>query len=180
MYRIYSRALTTTELASDRQGREIEERGGEGGHAGEHVTPIESAAEDRLDSLRRSEAQVNLPLSCAISSDWEDDEIPISVAGLGLLAALAFVGFWPSASRSLCLAVSLAAGLLLLPLASSTLPPINLLLFPLTSLAGGASVVASSNTLDAAVAGAEPRWIGWASGCPISDATSVRLRWNDV
>jgi hypothetical protein len=146
--RIYSRALTKTEIASDRRGHESEDRGDEGGSAGEQATRAESAADDHPEGLRHSESQVDAAASCAISSDWEDDEIPISVAGLGLLVALAFLGFWPSASRSLTLAVSLAAGVVLLPLAASTLPPINLLLFPLTSLAGGLSVVVSVRRVD--------------------------------
>jgi hypothetical protein len=63
----------------------------------------------------------------------------VAVACLGLWP----VGRWPTLGAALCLLVSLAAGLALLLLASSTLPAINLVLFPLTSLAGAASVIVS-------------------------------------
>ena len=61
-----------------------------------------------------------------------------------MLVAVAVAGFWPSAGWLPCLVVCLAAGLLLLPGAGSTLPSLGRLVIPLTSLAGGASVVAGS------------------------------------
>jgi hypothetical protein len=77
---------------------------------------------------------------CEISSDPEDKYIPVAAAGAGLLVAVACIGLWPCGGGLLWLLVSLAAGFLL---PTSTLPPINLWLIPLTSLAGGASVVVS-------------------------------------
>ena len=68
--------------------------------------------------------------------------------GTWLAGSSGVVGSVARWGRSVCLLVSLAAGFVLLPLASSTLPPINLLLFPLTSLAGGLSVVVSVRRVD--------------------------------
>ena len=52
----------------------------------------------------------------------------------------ACIGLWPSTGALLCLTVSLAAGLVLLPATSSNLPLLGLWMMPLLSLAGGASV----------------------------------------
>jgi len=130
--RIYSRALTSAEIVSDMQGHVVD------GLAAEGVTGEESGSHGTAAPHDKFRAP------CAVSSDYEDAaEIPIAAAGVGLLVAVACVGLWPSVGGLLCLVVSLAAGLLLLPLTASTLPSMNLCLVPLTSLAGGASVVVS-------------------------------------
>ena len=126
--RIYSRALNAAEIVSDMSG---------------HVTDVlvpERVAGDNTDSRRAHKRDDLVHAPCAISSDREDKHMPIAAAAVGLLAAVATVGLWPSGGELLWLVVSLAAGVLL---PTSTLPPINFWLVPLTSLAGGASVVVS-------------------------------------
>jgi hypothetical protein len=126
--RIYSRALTVAEVTSEMAGT-----------VGDVPVPEHGAGED-------ANSQPTLPVRklvrapCAVSSDSEDKYIPIAAAGVGLLVAVACIGLWPFGDGLLWLLVSLAAGLLL---PTSFLPPINHWLVPLTSLVGGASVVAS-------------------------------------
>ena len=129
--RIYSRALTNAEIVSDMRSRVIDGPAPEG-------APGEDGGSQR--TLTRYN---NFHAPCAVSSDQEDAEIPAAAAGVGVLAAIACVGYWPSTAGIAYLLVSLAAGLLLLPLTASTLPSINLWLIPLTSLVGGISVVVS-------------------------------------
>ena len=81
--------------------------------------------------------------SCRTWTDNEDARIPGAAAALGVLVAIACVGFWPSAGGLLSVAASVLAGLLLLSVTPATLPAMNLWLIPLTTLAGGASVAAS-------------------------------------
>ena len=119
---LYSRALTNREIVSDMRGRVMD------GPAAESAT----GARDH---------DVHAP--CAVLSDHEDAHIPMAAAGVGMLVAIACVGFWPSIAGLVCLLVSLAAGFLLLPLTASTLPSMNLWLIPLTSLVGGMSVITS-------------------------------------
>ena len=126
--RIYSKALNSAEIASQMRG---------------HVTgppALDLGEEDNMDSRQTHRRHDLVHALCAISSDREDRFVPIAAAGIGLLAAVAGVGLWPNSGGCLWLVVSLAAGGLL-PL--TTLPPINFLLVPMTSFAGGASVVAS-------------------------------------
>jgi hypothetical protein len=122
--RIYSRALTAAEIASDMQGRMTDAPTGD--------TETAKSAPPKGENWVRT--------SCALISDGEDKHVPIAAAAVGLLAAVAAVGLWPSGGSLFWLLASVAAGALL-PL--STLPPINFWLLPLTSLAGGASVVVS-------------------------------------
>src|SRR4029453_1022214 len=81
--------------------------------------------------------------SCRMRSDDEDARIPGAAAALGVLVAVACVGFWPSAGGLLGVAASVIAGLLLLLVTPATLPAMNLWLIPLTTIAGGASVAVS-------------------------------------
>ena len=74
--------------------------------------------------------------------------MPIAAAAIGMLAATVCLGLWPSTGRLLGLVVSVAAGLLLLPAMSPTLPALNSWLVPLTSLAGAPSVAASIKRQD--------------------------------
>ena len=73
--------------------------------------------------------------------------MPFLTVALGLLAAVACAGLWPSPKPVtlpiVCLGVSLAAGSLLLPVGASTLPWYDLWIVPILSLAGGASVALS-------------------------------------
>lgn len=128
--RTYSRALTAA-IISDMAG-----------NVADALAPERVAGEDansqRTLPLHELIHTVHTPSE--ISSDLTDKYIPIAAAGVGLLVAVACIGLWLYGGGLLCLFVSLGAGLLL---PTSTLPPINLWLVPLTSLAGGASVVVS-------------------------------------
>jgi hypothetical protein len=137
--RIYSRALTRAEIATDMTGAVADGMVAEGG-AGEGAP---GATGEETRGVRAAERHHNSRAPCAIASDREDGEIPIAVAGLGLLAAVACLGLWPSGGGPLSLVVSFAAGFVLLLVASPTLPSINQWLFPLTSLAGAISVAVS-------------------------------------
>jgi VanZ family protein len=129
--RLYSRALTKAEIASDMHATVID------GLAAQHTT------ERGVDNSRASGRPKDLGVPCVGLSDYEDAMIPGMAAALGVLAAVASVGLWPSARSLLCLVVSLAVGLLLLPATASTLPSFNLWMLPLLSLVGGASVAVS-------------------------------------
>jgi hypothetical protein len=115
--RIYSFALTNAEVAVDMQGGTVPEP------AAQRMSPNPS---------------------CAVSSEPEDAKIPGAAAVLGVLAAVASIGLWPPARPLLRLAVSLAAGLLLLPAIAPNLPLFSLSTIPVVSLAGGASVTLSA------------------------------------
>ena len=127
--RLYSRALTKDEIVSDMQGTAID---GVVGHP----------AQERVDSSRGIRPSENLNLSCGPSSDEEDARTPGAAAAFGVLVAIACVGLWPSAGSLFCLVVSFVAGLALYPVMAPTLPGLDLLIIPLASLAGGASVAA--------------------------------------
>jgi hypothetical protein len=125
--RIYSRALTPAEIIADMKG-----------HVGNGAAP--GPARGAPDTRPADPPLGPARSSCAISSDHDDKHLPIAAAGVGLLSAIAAVGLLPKGGVLLWLGVSLAAGVLL---PSATLPAINLLLIPLASLVGGASVALS-------------------------------------
>jgi hypothetical protein len=131
--RIYSRALTAAEIVADMQNLVVD---------GLATEAVPGGVEPRRRGTAARHGHAHAP--CAVSSDREDAAaIPIAAAGVGLLVAVACVGLWPSIGWLPCLLVSLVPGLLLLPFTAATLPVLNLWLIPLTSLAGGASVVVS-------------------------------------
>ncbi|QIG51809.1 hypothetical protein G5V57_31335 [Nordella sp. HKS 07] len=117
--RIYSFALTKAEIAADMRGR------------------VDGSSVQRAADAGYQE------VPCRILSDQEDARIPAAAAIVGVLVAVACIGLWPSTGALLCLAVSFAAGLVLLPATSSNLPLLGLSVIPLVSLAGGASVAGS-------------------------------------
>jgi hypothetical protein len=119
--RIYSRALTKSDIG-----------------AVMHGTPM--AAKSAGGSSHRIRDSVG---PCAVVTDKEDAKIPGAAATLGVMVAVVCLGLWPSAGALLCLTASLAAGLLLVPATSSTLPLFDLWMVPLISLAGGVSVTFS-------------------------------------
>lgn len=130
--RIYSFALTNTEIAADMRGRVID------GLAAQRATGR------GVNNSRRAGHPRDLDAPCAVLSEPEDARmIPGAAAAFGVLVAVACVGLWPSAGLLLCLVISFAAGLLLVPATASTLPPFSLWMMPLVSLAGGASVAVS-------------------------------------
>jgi hypothetical protein len=118
--RIYSFALTREEVAADMHGEVIR----------------------RAAGIRRSPPHAQAD-TCSLASEYEDSKIPLMAAILGVLAAVACVGFLPSDARLPCMIASLAAGLCLLPLMAPTVPSITRLMMPLVSLAGGVSVAVS-------------------------------------
>jgi uncharacterized membrane protein YeaQ/YmgE (transglycosylase-associated protein family) len=120
--RIYSFPLTKEEVAAAMRGEVIQHTTG-GGKA----------------DLPRNGGDA----ACGASSEYEDSKIPAMAATLGVLVAIACVGFWPSGATFPCFVMSLAAGLLLLPFMSTTLPLLSRWTVPLVSLAGGASIAVS-------------------------------------
>jgi Concanavalin A-like lectin/glucanases superfamily/VanZ like family len=126
--RIYSFALTNSEIAAVMRGEVIDVVAAHRVAGGVNIGPGRST-----DQTSR----------CAVFSEGDDKKVPAVAATLGVLVAFACVGLWPSASSLLYLFSSFAAGLLLLPAAASTLPSFTLWMIPLVSLAGGASVVVS-------------------------------------
>jgi hypothetical protein len=129
--RIYSRALTQAEIIRD--------------------IGVKAMSTPGLSKSRRLPAQSILGTErpkkdlhglCA-GSDPEDARLPAAIASIGVLAAVACVGLWPSGGPMLSLIVCLAAGLLLAPTLSFTLPSFARWMMPLVSLAGGVSVVLS-------------------------------------
>jgi hypothetical protein len=123
--RIYSLALTQAEIAADMRGAAIKAQRISRANAGDN---------------RGAGHSGDIRDPCSGASDREDAKIPGAAAALGLLAAIACIGLWPTAGSLTLLIVSLAAGLLLLPATSSTVP---LWIPPLLSLAGGASAAVS-------------------------------------
>jgi hypothetical protein len=119
--RVYSLPLTKAEIAADMHGsanRFVLQRN-TGGYRGPRTR-----AKDRKEE-------------CSGTPDPEDDKLPGGAATLGVLAAIACAGLFPSSGPLRCLTASFAAGLLFVPATAFTLPLLMLLL----SLAGGASVV---------------------------------------
>jgi hypothetical protein len=129
--RIYSRALTQAEIAADMHG------------AGSNVVAIQHTTGKRIDSHGSAKGPRQLDTQCTGLSEVEDARIPGAAAVLGALVAVACVGFRPALGPMTYLFISFAAGLLLLPAMTSTLPLLCFWMMPLVSLAGGASVAVS-------------------------------------
>jgi concanavalin A-like lectin/glucanase superfamily protein/VanZ like protein len=133
--RLYSRALTKAEVRSDMQRTD-------GTHGPDSIAAQPPTA-GRISSSGGVGTSQDLDALCGAVSDEEDKTIPGAAAAFGVLVAIACVGLWPSAGSLLYLAVSFAAGWLLLPALAPTLPSLDLWMTPLVSLAGGASVAIS-------------------------------------
>jgi Concanavalin A-like lectin/glucanases superfamily len=79
-----------------------------------------------------------------------DAKVSGLVVTFGLLVAFACAGLWPTAAyRWPCLALSLGAGFLLVPVLAVTLPAYYYRLIPLLTLIGGAAAVCSTRSSDA-------------------------------
>jgi len=127
--RIYSRALTHAEIERAMNGVEV----------GSH--PPEKVARARADEIMEK----RLPggaFRCYQPTRDEDALVPGFMVAAGMLSALTCAGFLPG-HRSFLLAASLAVGLLFIPFASISLPRFFAWMFPILSLAGGASVAVS-------------------------------------
>jgi VanZ family protein len=122
--RLYSRALTRSEIGAVMQGAQ----------------PAEEVRNPGAEQVFHGAEPQG---ACSWSSEFEDAKVPAAAAMLGAFMALACIGFYPTARPFSYLLVSYLSGLALLLVASSTLPPLNHWTFPMTSLAGGASVVFS-------------------------------------
>jgi hypothetical protein len=125
--RIYSRALKAVEIASDMLS-----------HTTGTAVGDDLAREKAYAPQSQEDEWVHA--SCTILSDAEDRHIPIAAAAVGVLVAVAAMGLWPNGTALVWLLISVAVGALL---PSSTLPPINFWLIPLTSLGAGASAIGS-------------------------------------
>jgi VanZ family protein len=112
--RIYSFALTKSQIAADMRGE-----------------AVQAPATVRADGGP----------PCAPWSDREDKELPLMAAVLGLLVTVACLGVWPSATRLPMLAMSVAVGVLLLTVTAPNLPAFDTWMLPLAALAGGASIM---------------------------------------
>jgi VanZ family protein len=123
--RIYSFALTKDEVAADMAGKVI------------------NRPAQRTVERAGTELSTGRDAACRVLSEYEDAKMPGVAGVIGALVAVSVVGLWPSGAPVFCLAASFAAGLLLLPFCSSTLPWANRWVIPLTSLAGGMAVAIS-------------------------------------
>ncbi len=124
--RIYSLALKKNEVAEVMHGSLLKRARGQGVNR---------------DSGTRRRKDVRTP--CAVFAEPCDIEIPLAAAVAGVLAAIAWIGIRPRAASLMALGVSAVAGLLLLGGAGSDLPFFDWICIPLTSIAGGASVILS-------------------------------------
>lgn len=128
--RIYSFALTNTDVAADMRARTID---------GE-ATAATGPSTNRSQRMGRGG---DIDTRCAMLSDPEDANVPGETAVFGALVAVAFLGLWPSAGLVVFFGISFAAGLLLVPAMAPTLPSFTLWMMPLVSLTGSSSVAVS-------------------------------------
>ena len=120
--RIYSAALTQADIAVVMSGKEL----------------------NSLPFPRKDGGPGGQVTDCAALSDSEDGRIPLAVAALGVLVAIACTGLSPrQPARLLNLAVSLSAGFFFFATRASSLPSFNLWMMPLVSFAGSVSVAIS-------------------------------------
>ena len=123
--RIYSLPLTKAEIVADM-------------HGSVHSSALQRAAgSDHSRTPPRPEDQKE---ECSGSPDPEDKNLPGAAATLGVLAAIACAGLFPSSGPLRTLIASLAAGLLFVAATASTIPVLTRWVMLLLSLAGGASV----------------------------------------
>ena len=123
--RIYSLPLTKTEIVADMHGSAHDSALQRVAHGDHGHTP--SHLEDGNEA-------------CSGLTDPEDEKIPAAAVVLGVLAAIACAGLFPSSGPLSCLIASVAAGLLFILATASTLPMLARWMILLLSLAGGASV----------------------------------------
>ena len=122
--RIYSLPLAKAEIVADM-------------HGSEHSSGLQAAGSDHSRTPPRPEDQKE---ECSGSPDPEDKNLPSAAATLGVLAAIACAGLFPSSRTLRTLIASLAAGLLFVAATASTIPLLTRWVLLLLSLAGGGSV----------------------------------------
>jgi Concanavalin A-like lectin/glucanases superfamily/VanZ like family len=133
--RIYSLPLTKAEIAADMRGS---------------VPPAAPHRAAGQDDRRASSPSEDHGDECSGTPDPGDEKIPGAAAALGVLAAIACAGLFPSSEPLRCLIASLAAGLLFLTVAVPTLPITTRCMILLLCLAGGASVAFTMRRQDGA------------------------------
>jgi hypothetical protein len=126
--RIYSRALEQAEIEADMETATTQ--------------PVSLPAKGTSSgALERADT------ACAPKPAEADARISGLVVTFGLLVAAACVGLWPSAAyRWPCLALSLAAGFLLMPTLAPNVPGYYVKIIPLLTLAGGVAVVSATRS----------------------------------
>jgi len=124
--RIYSLALTKAEIATVMRG-----------------AVVERSAKLGVNGHRRTRRPIDARTSCAAFAEPYDIQIPLAATAVGLLAAVACIGLWPSASSALYITISVVAGSAVLARATLDLPSIDFMTMPLASAAGCASVIFS-------------------------------------
>ena len=92
------------------------------------------------------------PGKCSWLSEREDGRLPAEVVLVGVLAAVLSLALVPGRLVIAALASGLV-GSLVYAVSAATLPPFNLWMFPLTSAAGGVSVVLSLRRSATAIIG---------------------------
>jgi hypothetical protein len=128
--RIYSRALSQTEIAADMRGAS----------PADLVDPVRSqSTSSREDAVPTSKGPSP---PCAIHSDREDAFLPMIAAVAGVLIAVSSLALL-SATTVLPSVLSLAGGLLIVACRFMTLPPLAWFTIPLAALSGGAAIIAS-------------------------------------
>ena len=126
--RIYSKALTPSEVEADMHG----------GPVTGAASALSTSRADDVVRRNRSEGRG----TCHQPTRPDDATAPGWMVALGMFAAIACAGFAPRRTL-LALAASLLVGLLVLPAARFVLPSYDLWLLPLLGLAGGVAVIAS-------------------------------------
>jgi hypothetical protein len=124
--RIYSRALSASELQAEAHGG------------------TSSRAQPSSEALTASEP--SSPVACA-TADPPDSRVAIVVLAAGMFIAVACIGWWPTSTRwqgAAILAISLGMGFLQLFLIGSAVPLFLRWLIPWLSLAGGSTIVISA------------------------------------
>jgi hypothetical protein len=122
--RIYSLPLTKAEIVADM-------------HGSVHSSALQAAGSDHSRTPPRPEDQKE---ECSGFPDPEDKNLACAAAILGVLAAIACAGLFPSSGAHRTLITSLAAGLFFVAAMASAIPPLTRWVILLLSLAGGASV----------------------------------------
>ena len=122
--RIYSLPLTKAEIVADM-------------HGSAHSSGLQAAGSDHSRTSPRPEDQQE---ECSGYPDPEDKNLPAAAAILGVLAAIACAGLFPSSGRLRTVIASLAAGLLFVAATASTTPVLTCWVVLLASLAGGGSL----------------------------------------
>lgn len=122
--RIYSLALTDSEIGAAMRGSVVERARGTGMHGSLRIARPKDVRDPG-----------------AVFAEPYDIEIPLAAAAVGMLALIAWIGIWPATSTWMASGVSAVAGLLLLAGAGSDLPLFDWISIPLISIIGGASVI---------------------------------------